>query len=157
MFLNHYIPVCWLRRYIVLYSIFLLSVMLIWLSATLFFQLLRNHIPVDTSLLALYMNPRWGEHKVNRPCILSWYLSRWGKAALTIRPPRLWAMKVSRPSWDPGHDSLMYWWTSSANFLPISNMSMSESFSLAWAHKNNASGRAIDITFLKTLTSKELP
>lgn len=47
--------------------------------------------------------------------------------------------------------------TSIANFSPISKISKSESCSLAVAHKNNASGKATEIVFLKTLKSKEDP
>jgi len=66
-------------------------------------------------------------------------------------------MKVNLPSYYPGQLSLIYEWTSSANLFPISKMHKSVSLSLAYEHKNNASGMAIDITFLNILTSNELP
>jgi hypothetical protein len=89
-------------------------------------------------------------------CILSFKSVRCGRADLIIIPPIECPIKLSHPSWDPGHQSLIKLYTSLASLSPILEISDSEWPSFELEHRKWASGRRVARVFLNSLTSFEV-
>lgn len=114
-------------------------------------------VPVSTTLLDDKRNPKCGVARVMKVYILSLYLSRWGRAARMINPPKECPTNESFENFSLGLQSLIHEITSSANLWPIKNMSYSVLSSLHVVESRIWSGYLRVIKFFHNLMSKELP
>jgi hypothetical protein len=53
---------------------------------------------INNYLWGLNIYPKWGVASVIKVCIFVEYSPKWGNAALTMIPPKEWAMNVIEPN-----------------------------------------------------------
>lgn len=136
------------------YSVSLASVMLSWVRHLDFRHFFRNHMPASKSLFELYIYPMWGELKLTYVKNLSFSSpSKCGSAALIMRPPSEWPIKLTLERQFIGQKDWIYCFTSFARRSPISKISPSVSSSFAPEAKKRASGWASERLFFKSLMS----